>query len=89
MVNASSPPNQAVGLYSERNSTPYPALLMMAVVNDARPSCSVASSIARSVDAPAATSRRYRLMKWIVSSSTTPNATLATMTVAIFIEMPR
>ena len=28
-------------------------------------------------------------MKWIVSSSTTPSATLATMTVAMFIEMPR
>ncbi len=28
-------------------------------------------------------------MKWIVSSSTTPSATLATMTVAMFSVMPR
>jgi len=28
-------------------------------------------------------------MKWMVSSSTTPSATLATMTVAMFIEIPR
>jgi hypothetical protein len=62
---------------------------MTAVVSEARPSWTVAVSIAPSVDAPSATSLRYRLMKWIVSSSTTPSATLATMTVAMFMEIPR
>jgi hypothetical protein len=38
IVRASSPPNQAVGLYSERNSTANPQLLMIAVVSEARPS---------------------------------------------------
>ena len=89
IVRPSSPPNHAVGLYSDIMRTPKPRLLITAVVSDARPSWTVAVSIAASVVAPAATSRRYRLMKWIVSSSTTPSATLATITVAMFIEMPR
>ena len=38
--------------------------------------------------APAAASRLNRPMKWMVSSSTMPSATLATMTVATFSEMP-
>src|SRR6185503_673381 len=36
IVSASSPPNHAVGLYSDISSTPYPQLLMIAVVSDAR-----------------------------------------------------
>src|SRR5262249_40631814 len=58
IVTPSSPPHQAVGLYSDRSRTPKPRLLIKAVVSDARPSWTVAISIASSVVAPAATSRR-------------------------------
>src|SRR5262249_31960743 len=46
IVSASIPPNHALGLYSESASTPNAQLLMSAVVSEARPSCSVAISIA-------------------------------------------
>jgi hypothetical protein len=62
--------------------------LITAVVSDARPSCAVAISIASAELAPAAASRRNLATKWMVSSSTIPSATLATITVAMFSEMP-
>ena len=58
IVRASRPPNQADGRYSENSSTANAQLLTMAVVSEARPSCRVACSIASSVPAPPATSRR-------------------------------
>ena len=72
----------------ENISTENPQLLTIAVISAALPSMAPACCAAPIERQPSASSRRNRLRKWIVSSSTMPSATLATITVATFSEIP-